>query len=279
MKVLTVYAHPDPQSFCHGVLEHFTAGLKRAGHTSQVVDLHAIGFDPVFRARDSPSYISSSIPSDILAQMAPRQRVLASARGPLRRWLAARALRGKSDAEVAGLIRKHMPRDVLAQQAKVAWAEGLAFIAPIHFCNFPAILKGWIDRVFTYDFAYRLTSAGWRGDVDGRIPLLKHRRALIMTSTLFDTHAYDDGLRAAISRVMDDWSFRYPGIEDVAHVYFHAVTCAPPERIRQYLERAFELGRTFERPAPARASPPPAAARPSASARPVGLRSGREPRT
>ena len=24
MKVLTVYAHHNPRSFCHGVLEHFT---------------------------------------------------------------------------------------------------------------------------------------------------------------------------------------------------------------------------------------------------------------
>jgi putative NADPH-quinone reductase len=50
MKVLIVYAHHDPRSFCHGVLEHFTEGLRDAGHTSEVIDLHAIGFDPVFRA-------------------------------------------------------------------------------------------------------------------------------------------------------------------------------------------------------------------------------------
>ena len=39
-------------------------------------------------------------------------------------------------------------------------ADGLAFIAPVHFCNFPAILRGWIERVFTYGFAYGLTEAG-----------------------------------------------------------------------------------------------------------------------
>ena len=33
------------------------------------------------------------------------------------------------------------------QQPKVARAEALAFIAPVHFLNFPAILKGWLDRV------------------------------------------------------------------------------------------------------------------------------------
>ena len=68
--------------------------------------------------------------------------------------MAARALNGKSPAEVAGVIRQHMPRDAREQQEKVAWADGLAFIAPVHFCNFPAILRGWIERVFTYGFAY-----------------------------------------------------------------------------------------------------------------------------
>ncbi|MGZ4394747.1 MAG: redoxin domain-containing protein [Gaiellaceae bacterium] len=32
MRVLTVYAHPSPSSFCHAVLEQFTHGLADAGH-------------------------------------------------------------------------------------------------------------------------------------------------------------------------------------------------------------------------------------------------------
>ena len=35
MRVLTVYAHPNPKSFCHAVLDRFTAGLADAGHTSE----------------------------------------------------------------------------------------------------------------------------------------------------------------------------------------------------------------------------------------------------
>ena len=248
MKVLTVYADENPRSFCHGVLERFTAGLTDAGHTSEVVDLHAINFDPVFRGRDAPSYIGGDIPSDILELMDLKQRVLDSCRGPLQRFLASRALRGKSQSEIASLIRSRMPKDVLAQQEKVAAADALAFIAPVHFCSFPAILKGWIDRVFTYGFAFDLTSAGWRGDINGRVPLLHHQRALIMTSTIFDQSAYDDGIRDAITKVMDDWAFRYPGIDDVEHVYFYAATAAPPETIQRYLEQAYDLGRDFARP-------------------------------
>ena len=101
MKVLTVYAHENPHSFCHGVLERFTDGLRDAGHTSEVVDLHAIKFDPVFRDRDAPSYISGDIPDDILEMMDLRARVMQSCRWPGQRFLAERALRGKSPSEIA----------------------------------------------------------------------------------------------------------------------------------------------------------------------------------
>ncbi len=246
MRVLTVYAHQNPRSFCHGVLERFTAGLADAGHECDVVDLYAINFDPVYRDRDVASYTSGNIPPDILEMMDLERQVMESCRGPVPRFLASRAMRGKSDAEIAALIRRRMPKDVLAQQERVAAADALAFIAPVHFCSFPSILKGWIDRVFTLDFAFGLTSEGWRGDINGRIPLLHHQRALIMSSTIFDQAAYDDGIRDAIARVIDDWSFRYPGVQRVDHVYFYAATAAPPEIIERYLAQAYELGLTFD---------------------------------
>ncbi len=259
MKVLTVYAHNDPHSFCHGVLEEFTAGLREAGHESQVLDLYAMNFDPVLRDRDGPSWTSGNIPEDIAELQDVRAKVLRSCRNPLERWLANRAIRGKSQAEICAMLRTRMPKDVLAMHEKIEWADGLAFIAPIHFCAFPAMLKGWIDRVWCYDFAFGLTAEGWHGDVNGRIPLLHHKRALIMTSTIFNEAAYDDGIRDAIGKVMDEWAFRYPGIEDVEHVYFYAATSATPEVVHRYFEQAYKLGRQFALPAAERTVVAPAA--------------------
>jgi NAD(P)H dehydrogenase (quinone) len=105
--------------------------------------------------------------------MNPRGRVLNSCRWPGQRWLAEAGLFGASpNPGSPPIIRSHMPKDVLALKAKVWSGDALAFIAPIHFCTFPSILKGWIDRVWILDFAYGLTSAGWHGDVNRRIPLL-----------------------------------------------------------------------------------------------------------
>jgi len=95
MRVLIVYAHPNPESFCHAILQQFTKGLEDAGHASEVVDLYAIRFDPVFRMRDFASYVHESIPLEILEQMNLKQRVMDSAGGPIRRFIASRWLRNK----------------------------------------------------------------------------------------------------------------------------------------------------------------------------------------
>jgi NAD(P)H dehydrogenase (quinone) len=247
MKVLTVYANSSPQSFCHAVLERFSAGLAAAGHENEIVDLYAIGFDPVLRSQDRPNWIDDSVPDDVLASMNIAPNLLAAAGGsPMKRWMTKRWI-GALDAR--GLVRKiHAtggPADVATQQAKVARAQALAFIAPVYFVGLPAILKGWIERVFTLGFAFGLTPDGWRGDIGGRIPLLRHEKALLMQSTIFDKRSYDTGLRDAMAVVIDDYAFHFPGIRHVQHEYFYAVYGADDETRRGYLNRAYALGREF----------------------------------
>jgi NAD(P)H dehydrogenase (quinone) len=245
MKVLTVYAHPNPKSFCHAVLERFTAGLKDAGHTSEVVDLYAIRFNPVFGMRDFAGFIHESIPVDVLEQMNLKQRILDSSGGFLQRFVVSRWLERNPDpVAMAKLIRSQMPKDIVAQQEKIAQAQALAFIAPVFWCHFPAILKGWFERVFNYGFAFALTPEGWRGEVKGRVPLLRHEKALIITPTLFKEDNYARaGLEEAMTTLIDNWGLRYPGIKKVEHVFFYAVDSTNSQ---SYLERAYRLGKEFD---------------------------------
>jgi NAD(P)H dehydrogenase (quinone) len=99
-----VYAHPNPKSFCHAILQQFTKGLEGAGHTSEVVDLYAIRFDPVFRMEDFAGYVHESMPLDILEEMNLKQRVLDAAGGPIQRFIASRWLRNKDSRVVS--VRK-----------------------------------------------------------------------------------------------------------------------------------------------------------------------------
>lgn len=247
MKVLTIFAHHNHKSFCHAVLEQFSRGLADAGHSNEVVDLYAIGFDPVLRGRDGPSWMDEHVPQDILARTDVRQELLDSAGGPLRRFLVRRWI-GNKDARaiIKALRQERRPKDVLEQQRKIAASDALVFIAPVYFVGYPAILKGWFERVFTLGFAFGLSEAGWRGDVGGRLPLLTQKKALIINTTIFNEETYRAGFGDAMTRLMDDWGLRFPGIPTVEHVFFYAVHGASDETRRAYLDRAYSLGRYFD---------------------------------
>jgi NAD(P)H dehydrogenase (quinone) len=46
------------------------------------------------------------------------------------------------------------PADVLAQQARIDRADALVLVYPIYWWSMPALLKGWIDRVFSNGWAF-----------------------------------------------------------------------------------------------------------------------------
>lgn len=60
--------------------------------------------------------------------------------------------------------------DLLAAQADIAWAEHLVWVYPIWWGAMPALLKGFIDRVFLpgYAFKYRPGSSLWDRLLAGR---------------------------------------------------------------------------------------------------------------
>jgi NAD(P)H dehydrogenase (quinone) len=174
-----------------------------------------------------------------------KKYVLDAASGPIQRFIASRWLRNKDDKAVARFIHAHRPKDVVAQWEKLEKAQGLAFIAPVFWLHFPAILKGWFERVFAYGDAYGLTAEGWRGDVKGRVPMLRHEKALVINTTLFSEADYKAELEEPMTRIIDDWGLRYPGVKKVEHVYFYQVPSTDDETRRGYLERAYQLGRDF----------------------------------
>jgi NAD(P)H dehydrogenase (quinone) len=140
----------------------------------------------------------------VLEAADPQEAVLRAARGPIRRCLAQRFLRGKSKREIATALWERRPQDVQEQRALVAEADALIFVAPVYWMGFPAILKGWFERVF----AYTLNSEGWKGDLEGRVPLLSQEKVLVITPTFFTKEEYDKGWRDAVDTVICDWGLK-----------------------------------------------------------------------
>jgi NAD(P)H dehydrogenase (quinone) len=123
VNALIIYAHHEVSSFNAALLDVATVALREAGHSVEVSDLYAMGFDPVSDRRN----FNSVFDANRLNQQAEE----------------AHASRGGGFAP-----------DLQAEMVKLARCELLIFHFPIWWLGMPAILKGWVDRVFALGIAY-----------------------------------------------------------------------------------------------------------------------------
>jgi NAD(P)H dehydrogenase (quinone) len=129
MKVLFVYADPNTKSLNATLKDHALAVLQREGHEIRVSDLYAMNWKAVADADDFPGR-DRSLPLEYMA--------------------------ASGEAYEKGTQAK----DITAEQEKLKWADAIVFQFPLWWFGFPAILKGWVDRVFAYKFAYGYKNAG-----------------------------------------------------------------------------------------------------------------------
>ncbi|MEM7499066.1 MAG: NAD(P)H-dependent oxidoreductase [Pseudomonadota bacterium] len=110
MRLLVVYCHPDPESYCAAVRDRAVAGARAAGHEVDLLDLYGEGFDPVMSCEERRGYHTP------VANEAP--------------------------------VAEHI--------ARLKAAEGLVFVYPTWWYGQPAMLKGWLDRVFVPGVAFEM---------------------------------------------------------------------------------------------------------------------------
>lgn len=65
MRILIVYAHPNPASFCHAILRTVESVLDDCGHEVRVKDLYAEGFNPVLSAAELGALNDGRVPEAI----------------------------------------------------------------------------------------------------------------------------------------------------------------------------------------------------------------------
>ena len=70
MHVLTVLDHPAPGSFSAAVAARFMEGAAAAGHSVELADLHAEGFDPRWTSADIEADAGASVPADVQREQA-----------------------------------------------------------------------------------------------------------------------------------------------------------------------------------------------------------------
>jgi putative NADPH-quinone reductase len=121
--------------------------------------------------------------------------------------------------------------DLAAAQTHIIWAEHLVFVYPNWWGTMPALLKGFIDRVFLPGFAfkYRENSVFWDKLLIGRTA-----RALVtMDSPSF---YYRWVLGSPGDRQLRKSILQFCGIRPVSFQHFGPVRGSKPERRSQWIE-------------------------------------------
>jgi NAD(P)H dehydrogenase (quinone) len=144
--ILLVHAHPESTSLTRTLVEVANTSLSQSGHRVIDSDLYRLNWKAVFDADDFLKRENEERLSFI----------------------------GESGFAYANGTQTP---DVQAEQAKLRQADAVIFHFPLWWFSFPAILKGWVDRVFAFGFAYGYKGAGNRyrygeGGLSGKRALL-----------------------------------------------------------------------------------------------------------
>ena len=123
MNVLIVYAHPEPKSFNGAMRDLAVSTFIELGYKVKVSDLYEMKFKAI---ADQDDFWVLSNPSFFKYQIE----------------------QGKA------YEKGSFSSDIVAEQEKILWADLIIFQSPLWWFSFPAILKGWFDRVFAVGFAY-----------------------------------------------------------------------------------------------------------------------------
>ncbi|MRW86503.1 flavodoxin family protein [Pseudoduganella sp. FT26W] len=115
----------------------------------------------------------------------------------------------------AGEVAGHA---VLAEQEKLLWADVVIFQFPLWWFSMPAIMKGWVERVFTYGFAYGVgehSELRW-GDRYGEGTLAGKRAMLMVTAGGWESHYSPRGINGAVADLLfpiHHGILYYPGMD------------------------------------------------------------------
>ena len=124
MKILIIYAHPEPQSMNGAMFTKAIDTLTSVGHEVKVSDLYTMQFNPV---SDRTNFITVNDSTFFKQQL----------------------------EEVYASQANGFATFIEEEQQKVEWCDLMIWQFPLWWFGVPAILKGWVDRVFAMGRFYR----------------------------------------------------------------------------------------------------------------------------
>ena len=128
--------------------------------------------------------------------------------------------------------------DLVAGQAAITWAEHLVFVYPTWWGGMPALLKGFIDRVFLPGFAFKFRQGSQFWD-----RLLSGRSAHLLVTMDTPPWYFRWVYRMPGHNQMKRTILEFSGIKPVAISSFGPIKSSTPQKREKWLAKANAYGR------------------------------------
>ena len=131
-------------------------------------------------------------------------------------------------SDMAGQQKGLVAPDVKLEQEFINWADSITFIHPIWWTGLPSMLKGYIERVFSYGFAYRYDQGVQKG-------LLHGKQAIIINTQGKSNAEYEAiGMDQALRLTSDRGIYIYSGLDVRKHFFFDKADRPTTENIAEW---------------------------------------------
>ncbi len=133
--------------------------------------------------------------------------------------------------------RTELEPDLLDAQQKILWADHLVWIHPVWWGSYPAIMKGFIDRVFLPGFAFqkRENSVWWD-------KLLKGKTATIICTMDQPAWYYRLVYRNPSINALKKVTLEFCGIKPVRTIAIGPIRLSKEKYRRKWIEKIEQLG-------------------------------------
>ena len=144
-------------------------------------------------------------------------------------------------ADIASDGVRAIPPDVKTEQARIARANAVCFVFPLFWWGMPATMKGWVDRVWSWGWAYDQLD-------DPEISLQKPRTGVFLIPAGARSDEMEEmGYTDAIQTAWIKGTFGYFGFTNRTLNILNGST-GSEERRMNLLKRAFQAGVEISEP-------------------------------
>ncbi|WP_439236349.1 NAD(P)H-dependent oxidoreductase [Lonepinella koalarum] len=119
-----------------------------------------------------------------------------------------------SKDEMQGVCQGIIPEEVSYEQKLIQQADLITLVYPVWWMGYPAILKGYFDRVLTHGFAYQTSEEGSVGLLQGK----KMQQFINIGNNVVNYQ--ERGFAQALDVCLVNGLFNYCGITDIEHTLF-----------------------------------------------------------